>query len=88
SKEERALTLERFRNHQFPVLIATDVAARGIDIPGVECIIHFDPATDADAYIHRSGRTGRMGAAGLVFSLITPQERFIVEKFSKATGIP
>jgi len=87
SKEERALTLQKFRNGEVPVLIATDVAARGIDIPGIECVVHFDPATDADAYIHRSGRTGRMGAAGLVFSIITPQERFIVEKFSKKTGI-
>ncbi len=87
SKEERALTLQKFRTGELPVLIATDVAARGIDIPGIECVVHFDPATDADAYIHRSGRTGRMGAAGLVFSIITPQERFILEKFSKKTGI-
>lgn len=87
SKEERALTLQKFRTGEVPVLIATDVAARGIDIPGIECVVHFDPATDADAYIHRSGRTGRMGAAGLVFSIITPQERFILDKFAKKTGI-
>jgi ATP-dependent RNA helicase DeaD len=87
-KEERALTLEQFRAGKFPVLITTDLTARGIDIPGVECIVHFDPAADADAYVHRSGRTGRMGAAGLVFSIITPQERFIVRKFEKQTGIP
>lgn len=87
SKEERALTLQKFRSGELPVLIATDVAARGIDIPGIECVVHFDPATDADAYIHRSGRTGRMGAPGLVFSIITPQERFILDKFSKKTGI-
>lgn len=88
SKEERAVTLQQFREKKFPVLIATDVAARGIDIPGVECVVHFDPAPDAEAYLHRSGRTGRMGAAGLVFSLIAPQERFIIEKFAKATKIP
>jgi ATP-dependent RNA helicase DeaD len=87
-KEERALTLEQFRTGKFPVLITTDLTARGIDIPGVECIVHFDPAADADAYVHRSGRTGRMGAAGLVFSIITPQERFILRKFEKQTGIP
>ncbi|GAA4701765.1 DEAD/DEAH box helicase [Brevibacillus fulvus] len=88
SKEERAVTLQQFRERKFPVLITTDVAARGIDIPGVEAVIHFDPAPDADAYIHRSGRVGRMGAAGLVFSLIVPQEQFLIKKFSKAIGEP
>ncbi len=88
SKEQRAQTIAAFRAKKFPVLIATDVAARGLDVEGVECIVHFDPATDADAYIHRSGRTGRMGAKGVVFSLIVPQERFILEKFAKQTGIP
>ncbi len=88
SKEERALTLQQFRAGKFPVLITTDIAARGIDIQGVECVVHFDPAADADAYVHRSGRTGRMGAAGLVFSIITPQERFIIRKFAKQTGVP
>nr|WP_241254635.1 DEAD/DEAH box helicase [Brevibacillus sp. SYP-B805] len=88
SKEERAHTLQQFRAGAFPVLIATDVAARGIDIPGVECVVHFDPAADADAYVHRSGRTGRMGAAGLVFSIIEPRERFILEKFSKRLNLP
>ncbi|MGE5704751.1 MAG: DEAD/DEAH box helicase [Clostridia bacterium] len=88
SKEERSRTLADFRKRAFPVLIATDVAARGLDIQGIETVIHFDPAIDADAYIHRSGRTGRMGAAGLVFSVITPNERFIVDKFAKKTGIP
>lgn len=87
SKEERALTLQRFRSGELPVLIATDVAARGIDIPGIECVVHFDPASDADAYIHRSGRTGRMGAAGLVFSIITPDQRFILEKFAKKANV-
>jgi len=86
-KLERAETLRLFREGELPVLIATDVAARGLDIPGVECVVHFDPATDAESYLHRSGRTGRMGAAGLVFSIITPQERFILDKFSRRTGI-
>jgi superfamily II DNA/RNA helicase len=88
SKLEREQALTAFREGRYPVLIATDVAARGIDIPEVELIVHFDPAADADAYLHRSGRTGRMGAAGLVFSIVTPKQLFIVEKFSKKTGIP
>ncbi|MGC5323901.1 DEAD/DEAH box helicase [Brevibacillus sp. SYSU BS000544] len=87
-KEERSKTIQDFRDGKFPVLVATDIAARGIDIPEVEAIIHLDPAVDADAYIHRSGRTGRMGAAGLVFSIIAPNQRFILEKFQKQTNIP
>ncbi|QRG65365.1 DEAD/DEAH box helicase [Brevibacillus choshinensis] len=88
TKEERARTLQQFRDGVFPVLITTDVSARGIDIPEVECIVHYDPASDPDTYVHRSGRTGRMGRAGLVFSVISPQERFIIQKFSKQTGVP
>lgn len=87
SKEERARSLQLFREGAVQVLITTDVAARGIDIAEVECVVHFDPAPDADAYVHRSGRTGRMGRAGLVFSIITPQELFILRKFSKQTGL-
>lgn len=87
-KEERSKTIQDFRDGKFPVLVATDIAARGIDIPEVEAIIHLDPAVDADAYIHRSGRTGRMGAAGLVFSIIAPNQRFILDKFQKQTNIP
>lgn len=87
SKEERARTIQQFRDGVFPVLITTDVSARGIDIPGVECVVHYDPAPDADTYVHRSGRTGRMGRAGLVFSVVTNQELFIVRKFAKQTGI-
>ncbi|WP_139488795.1 DEAD/DEAH box helicase [Brevibacillus dissolubilis] len=88
TKEDRAHAIQGFRDGKFPVLVVTDVAARGLDIPEVEMIVHFDPATDAESYIHRSGRTGRMGAAGLVFSIIVPQEKFIVDKFMRATGIP
>jgi len=87
TKEERARTLQQFRDGVFPVLITTDVAARGIDIPEVECIVHYDPASDADTYVHRSGRTGRMGRAGLVFSIISSQERFIIQKFAKQNGV-
>ncbi|RNB77299.1 DEAD/DEAH box helicase [Brevibacillus panacihumi] len=87
TKEERARTIQQFRDGVFPVLITTDVSARGIDIPGVECVVHYDPAPDADTYVHRSGRTGRMGRAGLVFSVISSQELFIIRKFAKQTGL-
>ncbi|USG68074.1 DEAD/DEAH box helicase [Brevibacillus ruminantium] len=87
SKEERARSLQLFREGRISVLITTDVAARGIDVADVECVVHFDPASDADSYVHRSGRTGRMGKAGLVFSIVAAQELFILRKFSKQTGI-
>lgn len=88
SKEERAKVLREYRDSLFPVLIVTDVAARGLDIPDVELVIHFDPATDVDTYIHRSGRTGRMGAEGYVASIIDHKELFILKKFMKTLGIP
>ena len=87
-KVDRARALQQFREGKLPVLIVTDVAARGIDISDVELVIHYDPATDADTYVHRSGRTGRMGKAGLVFSIVLPNQRFIIQKFSKQKQIP
>lgn len=87
-KQERARTMQAFRNGDVTVLLTTDIAARGLDVPDVGLVVHFDPAHDADAYLHRSGRTGRMGAGGLVVSLVTPKQLFILEKFQKQTGIP
>ncbi len=86
-KTARAQALQAFRDGKLPVLVVTDVAARGLDVTDVEVVIHFDPATDADTYVHRSGRTGRMGKAGLVFSIVTPQQTFIIRKFSKQNQI-
>ncbi|GAA3327139.1 hypothetical protein GCM10020331_065900 [Ectobacillus funiculus] len=61
TKQERAATLRDFRNGKIQVLLATDVAARGLDIEGVTHVIHLDFPNTVDQYIHRSGRTGRMG---------------------------
>jgi ATP-dependent RNA helicase DeaD len=84
---ERGEALRRFRSGKITLLIATDLAARGLDVPGLPLVIQFEPALDADHYVHRAGRTGRMGKEGLSITLITPQERFIVEKLSKQLGI-
>jgi ATP-dependent RNA helicase DeaD len=86
-KQRRAATLTRFRDGRCQLLLATDVAARGLDIEGLTLVIHLDPAADADHYVHRAGRTGRMGRAGTVVSIVTPQELFIMEKFRKQLGI-
>jgi superfamily II DNA/RNA helicase len=73
-KEDRATTIKGFRKGDFPVLLATDVAARGLDIKGLTHVIHIDVPQDADQYVHRSGRTGRSGAEGTVISLVTERE--------------
>ncbi|WP_336774496.1 DEAD/DEAH box helicase [Paenibacillus sp. MMO-58] len=86
-KQRRAATLARFREGKTQLLLATDVAARGLDIEGLPLVINLDPPIDADHYVHRAGRTGRMGRKGTVISLITPQERFIMDKFRKSLRI-
>jgi superfamily II DNA/RNA helicase len=57
-----------------PVLVATDVAARGIHVDNVGCVVHFDPPGEAKDYVHRSGRTGRAGADGVVVSLVAIED--------------
>lgn len=84
---ERGEVLRRFREGRTKLLIATDVAARGLDIPGLPLVVQFEPALDADHYVHRAGRTGRMGRSGRSLSLVTPQERFIMDKLAKRLGI-
>ncbi len=86
-KVKRALTLERFRNGSCQLLLATDVAARGLDIEQLPLVLNLDPAVDADHYVHRAGRTGRMGRPGTVITLITPDQLFIMDKFSKQLHI-
>ena len=86
-KQERAKVMQQFRAGKFQLLLATDIAARGLDIPHVTQVINLDPPIDADHYVHRVGRTGRMGKKGTAISIITPKERFIINKFSKALGI-
>jgi superfamily II DNA/RNA helicase len=86
SQRERAL--EAFSSGRAEALVATDVAARGIHVDGVSCVIHFDlPATPKD-YLHRSGRTGRAGADGAVISLVTPADLGSVRALQEAIGHP
>ncbi|GAB2694039.1 DEAD/DEAH box helicase [Paenibacillus thermoaerophilus] len=88
SKQGRAAVMQQFRKGKIKVLISTDVAARGLDIPNLTHVFQFDPAPSADAYVHRSGRTGRMGAPGTVISLAAKNEEFIVKKFEKQLRVP
>lgn len=86
-KIERTNVLDRLRNGQIRVLVATDVAARGLDIPHLSHVFSYNPAPDADAYVHRAGRTGRMGRRGISATIVTEQELFIIRKFEKQLGI-
>jgi ATP-dependent RNA helicase DeaD len=74
SQAQRDRVMRRFRSGQAEVLIATDVAARGLDIPDVSHVINYDIPESAEAYVHRIGRTGRAGRAGEAITLITPRE--------------
>jgi superfamily II DNA/RNA helicase len=71
----RKRALESFANGSPRVLIATDVAARGIHVDDVDLVVHFDPSADHKDYLHRSGRTARAGATGTVVSLVQPDQR-------------
>ncbi len=75
TQEQRTEALEDFRKGRVPVLVATDVAARGIDIDGISHVINFDVPYSPDDYIHRSGRTARAGAIGDVFTFVSAEER-------------
>jgi ATP-dependent RNA helicase RhlE len=73
-QEERARTLQRFRRRHITVLVATDLVARGIDVPAVSHVINYDLPDTVETYVHRVGRTGRAGAPGVAVTLCAPQE--------------
>ncbi len=75
-QEERERVLNRFRRNQTKVLVATDVAARGLDIDHISHVINFDLPVDPEIYVHRIGRTGRAGKSGIALSLVTPAEKW------------
>jgi ATP-dependent RNA helicase DeaD len=74
SQDARETVLRRFRNGQVVFLVATDVVARGVDIPTVSHVINYDMPQDSEDYVHRIGRTGRAGREGVAITLVTPRE--------------
>jgi superfamily II DNA/RNA helicase len=82
---ERALA--DFGAGKLPALVATDVAARGIHVDGVDTVVHFDPPEDQKAYLHRSGRTARAGESGLVVTLVLWDQHLEAERLQKRLGI-
>jgi superfamily II DNA/RNA helicase len=87
TQAEREATLKKFRAGKFQLLLATDVAARGLDIEGITHVIHLDLPDSVEPFVHRSGRTGRMGASGTVISLVTTAEEKFLKQFERKLGI-
>ena len=85
SQEARERVLQRFRDNQVKVLVATDVAARGLDIDHVSHVFNYDLPRDPELYVHRIGRTGRAGKSGTAITLITPKERWFLRKIETYT---
>ena len=88
SQGQRERALASFSRGRVDALIATDVAARGIHVDDVACVVHFDPPHDAKDYTHRSGRTARAGAAGTVVSLVGRDQARDIAKMQKALKLP
>lgn len=84
---QRTRTLNAFRNGTFHILVSTDVAARGIDVPDISTVIHVDPPRTADAYTHRSGRTGRAGRAGRSILLVVGPESQRVTRMLRSARV-
>src|SRR3989339_1589993 len=87
SLSQRREALEGFKNGKYRVLVATDIAARGIDVTGIELVINFDLPDQAEDYVHRIGRTGRAGMAGKAISFATPDQGKDVREIEKLVRI-
>ncbi|MFI5084956.1 MAG: DEAD/DEAH box helicase [Actinomycetales bacterium] len=87
SQNARDRNLAEFASGDVRVLVATDVAARGVHVDDVELVIHVDPPTEHKAYLHRSGRTARAGSDGTVVTITLPEQQSDVKKLMKAAGV-
>ena len=86
AQAERIRELDRFKSGEINVLVASDVAARGIDIKGVSHVVNYDVPWHPDDYVHRIGRTGRAGATGKAFTLVTPEDAEAIANIEKLTA--
>jgi len=86
SQAQRRQALEGFRSGKFQVMVATDIAARGLDVQGISHVVNFDVPAFAEDYIHRIGRTGRAAATGDAITFVAPEEREYVGKIEKFIG--
>lgn len=86
TQSQREKTLSRYRDGDFPVLVATDVAARGLDISSITHVVNYDLPEAAEDYIHRIGRTGRAGRSGVAFSFVSEEQRFLIKDIERLIG--
>jgi len=86
SQAQRERTLKRYRAGDFAILIATDVAARGLDIPSISHVINYDLPDTPEDYVHRIGRTGRAGRSGIAISFISDEQRHLVKDIERVVG--
>lgn len=86
SQNKRESTLKQFRSGQISVLVATDIAARGLDVPAISHVVNFDLPLSAADYVHRIGRTGRAGRSGIALSFVSDDQRYLIRDIEKVTG--
>ncbi|RYD96083.1 MAG: DEAD/DEAH box helicase, partial [Sphingomonadales bacterium] len=86
-QSQRIAELDRFKAGTVNILVASDVAARGLDIKGVSHVYNFDAPWHPDDYVHRIGRTGRAGATGIAYTLVTPEDSENISEIEKLTGM-
>ena len=85
---QRERTINQLRDAKLDILVATDVAARGLDVERISHVVNYDIPTDTESYVHRIGRTGRAGRTGDALSFVTPRERHLLKAIEKATRQP
>ena len=88
AQAQRERTIGQLREGKLDILVATDVAARGLDVQRISHVVNFDIPTDPESYVHRIGRTGRAGRSGDAISFITPRERHLLRLIEKTTRQP
>jgi ATP-dependent RNA helicase RhlE len=87
-QSRRQAALDGFRNGSFKILVATDIAARGIDVLEISHVVNYDMPDSTDAYTHRIGRTGRVGKAGDAFTLVTGEDTAMVRSLERLLNAP
>ena len=88
SQDQRRIAVEGFKSGKYKVLVATDIAARGLDIDAIHTVINYEVPDSADTYVHRVGRTGRADAVGQAITLVAPEERRALAFLAKSVGVP
>ena len=93
SQQERDYTMQQFKSGAVRVLVATDVAGRGLDVKDVQVVINYDAPSSAEDYVHRIGRAGRAGATGTAFTLLTPSDGYVAREIARMmrksrSGVP